>query len=319
VPAEPPTRLIIDCDTGVDDSLALLYLASRPDVELVAIGSVHGNVPTEVGAANTIHVLEVAGRADVPVAVGAARPMAQELETSEFVHGHDGLGGAAQAPQGRPTGETAVEQLVRLARAHPGELSLLAVGPFTNVGLALLIEPELPRLLRQVTVMGGAFDVPGNVTGRAEANIWHDPEAARLVFGAGWPLRAVGLDVTMRTLLRAPELDRLAATDTPVARFCTAVLDHYSTFYEKVLGERACALHDPLAALLALDPELATWEHLPVDVELRGELTRGDTVIDRRSAGAEEERPDTTRPAVDVAVAVDSATAVTRIMAGLVG
>jgi purine nucleosidase len=317
VPDDSPTRLIVDCDTGIDDSLALLFLASRPDVELVAIGSVHGNVPSHVGAANTIQVLEVAGRGDVPVAVGAARPMAQELETAEFVHGHDGLGGVAQPPRGRPTGETAVEQLVRLARAHPGELSLLAVGPFTNLALALLVEPELPQLLAQVTVMGGAFDAPGNVSPRAEANVWHDPEAARLAFGAGWPLRAVGLDITMETLLRTKELDRLAASDRPAARFCTAVLAHYTRFYEQRLGERASALHDPLAALLALEPELATWEHLPVDVELRGELTRGDTVVDRRIAADEGPGSPPSRPGVDVATAVDSATAVERIMTGL--
>jgi purine nucleosidase len=313
-----PVRLIVDCDTGVDDALALLYLARRPDVELVAIGSVHGNVPAEVGAANTLQVLELAGAGHVPVAVGARRPLAQDLDTAESVHGPDGLGGTARAPRGHVTDESAVEQLVRLVRANPGEISLLAVGPLTNLGLALLVEPDLPRLVRQVTIMGGAFSVPGNVTATAEANVWHDPEAARLVFGAGWAqgperLRAVGLDVTDRTLLRAPQLARLAESDRPVARFASSMLAWYVDFYERRLGERACAVHDGLAAALLLEPELATWDLRPVDVELRGELTRGTTIVDRRPQAGDSGG----RPPVAVATEVDDAGALERLMAAL--
>jgi purine nucleosidase len=312
VPAHP-VRLIVDCDPGVDDALALLYLAGHPEVTIEAVGSVHGNVPAALAARNALRILEVAGLEHVPVAIGAARPMAQPLATAEFVHGADGLGDTAQPePRGHPSRESAAEQLVRLARAQPGELSLLAIGPLTNVGLALLIEPELPNLLRQVVVMGGAFHVAGNVSALAEANFANDPEAAQLVLSAGWPLRAVGLDVTHQTLLRRAQLARLEKGGTDVARFAWAVLQFYLDVYERRVGERACPVHDGLAAVLLVDPGLATWERDVVDVELRGELTRGAAVVDRRWG---EEA--STRVPVDVAVGVDHGTAVARLLDAL--
>ncbi len=306
-----PNRVIVDCDTGVDDAIALLYLAGRPDVDLVAVGSVHGNVPSDVAARNTLRVLDVAGLDGVPVAVGAARPLAQELGTAEHVHGGDGLGGTSQPqPRRRVTDESAVEQLVRLARAHPGELSLLAVGPLTNIGIALIVEPRLPELLRSVTVMGGAFEVAGNVTGLAEANIFHDPEAAALVFGAGWPLQVVGLDVTLATLLGGEDLGRLESAGSDVARFAWSILQHYLDVYERLVGERACAVHDALAACLLLEPDLATWTRRPVDVELRGEHTRGATLIERRPA----REPAHGHPPIAVATGVDDRAAIGRLM-----
>jgi purine nucleosidase len=295
------TPLIVDCDTGIDDAVTLLYLAGRPDVEIVAVGSVHGNVPTTTAARNTLRVLEIAGLDGVPVAVGAPRPLAQDLDTAEFVHGADGLGDTAQpAPRRSVEAGSAVEQLVRLARARPGELSLLAIGPLTNLGLALLVEPELPQLLRQVVIMGGAFDVAGNVTPWAEANIAHDPEAAQLVMSAGWPLRVVSLDVTHRTLLEAPDLARVAAGEGEVARFTWAILQFYLDFYEQRFGHRACPVHDGLAAALLLEPELASWAERIVDVELRGERLRGATLADRRVLGEAPPERATVSVAVDV-------------------
>ncbi len=309
------TRVIVDCDTGIDDAVTLLYLAGRPDVEIVAVGVVHGNVPVTTGARNTLRVLEVAGLPEVPVAVGAARPLAQEVHTAEFVHGDDGLGNTNQPePSASVVEESAAEQLVRLARAHPGELSLLAIGPLTNLALALLIEPELPHLLAQVSVMGGAFSVPGNSGPLAEANIWHDPEAAELVLGAGWPLRLVALDVTHTTLLTAPDLARIDQSDASIPRFVSSILPFYLDVYERRMAERACPVHDGLAAALLLEPELARWEEWPVSVELRGELTRGATVIDRRPALGS---PAVTRPSVSVAVEVDRDRAVAGLLAAL--
>jgi purine nucleosidase len=310
------TRLIVDCDTGIDDAVTLLYLAGRPDVELVAVGAVHGNVPVATGARNTLRVLEVAGLADVPVAVGAPRPMAQDLLTAEFIHGDDGLGNSNQpAPQGKLAEESAVEQLVRLARANPGELTLLAIGPMTNLGVALLVEPELPRLLKEVVIMGGAFAEPGNVGPHAEANIWHDPEAADLVFAAGWPLKVVALDVTHQTLLEAPDLARLSASDAPIPRFVSEILPFYLDGYEGRMGHRACPVHDGLAAALMLEPDLATWEDWPVTVELRGGLTRGATIIDRRPVVPPDQV--VTRPPAQVAVTVDAPRAIAGLLAAL--
>jgi purine nucleosidase len=309
-----PTRVVLDCDPGIDDAFAILYLASRPDVTIEAVGTVHGNVAPATSARNALRILDVAGLPDVPVAVGAVRPMAQEPHTAEFVHGDDGLGNTSQPPPRRAvSGETAVEQLLRLARAHPGELSVLATAPLTNLGAALLVEPELPRLVRQVVVMGGAFAVAGNVSGRAEANIANDPEAAQLVLSAGWPLRIVGLDVTHEVLLGAPELARLAAGTGEAARFASSIVQFYVDFYESRTGVRACPIHDALAAALLVEPGLATWDPCVVDVELRGDLTRGATFVDRR--------PDADVPAgrspVDVAVAVDAGRAVAGLLAAL--
>lgn len=309
-------RILLDCDTGIDDALTLLYLASlikKGEVELVAVGTVHGNVAASTGALNTLRVLEVAGIDGVPVAAGAARPMAQEVHYARDWHGVDGLGDVGlPEPQARPVDAFAPEQIIRMARRYPGELTLLAIGPLTNLGIALLLEPALPELVREVVVMGGAFDHPGNVTGAAEANIWHDPEAAELVFAAGWPVLAVPLDATHPTALDGAWLDELAASDSEIARFATKVMAFYVTAYHRSLGRRGAVVHDALAAMLAVDPSLAEYAERPVRVELRGDLTRGATLWDlRRYADLDG------RPPVKVAVATDVATFQRRLLEAL--
>jgi purine nucleosidase len=289
--------VVVDCDTGVDDALALLYLIHRPQVDIVAAGCVHGNVPVAAVARNTLQVLALAGRADIPVAIGAARPLAQALHTSEAVHGGDGLGGAAREHEGTVAAGSAAEQLVALARRRPGELSLLATGPLTNLALALLLEPRLPHLVRQVVVMGGAFAVPGNITPHAESNIFHDPEAAALVMEAPWPLTVVGLDVTMATILDGHRLARLASSQSPRAQFSWQALQQYLDVYERRLGRRGCPVHDALAAAILVQPDLAVCDRVPVHVELEGRWTRGATLIDARPFPAVEPG----RPAVAVA------------------
>ncbi|GAB2817530.1 nucleoside hydrolase [Actinoallomurus bryophytorum] len=289
------TRILLDCDTGIDDALTLLYLASlvrSGEVDLVAVGTVHGNVAPEIGALNTLRVLERAGLHDVPVAVGAARPMAQEVAYAHDWHGTDGLGETGlPEPSGRPGDISAPEQIIRLARAHPGELSLLAVGPLTNLAIALLLEPALPGMFREVVVMGGAFEYGGNMTSHAEANVWHDPEAAELVFAAGWPVTLVPLDATHPTALDGEWLDRLAAAEGDVARFAARILEFYVTAYERSLGVRGAVIHDALAAMLTVDPSLGEYAERPVRVELRGDRTRGATLWDRRLYADEGGRP----------------------------
>ncbi|ACU36556.1 nucleoside hydrolase [Actinosynnema pretiosum subsp. pretiosum] len=295
-------RIVLDTDPGVDDALAILYLAAHLDeAELVAVGSVHGNVPAPQAALNALRVLELAGLGGVPVAVGARRPLAQPLYTSEFVHGLDGLGGRAGPPPSRlPVPVSAAEQLVALARANPGELTLIALGPLTNLALAVLLEPELPALLRSVTAMAGATAVPGNITPYAEANAWHDPEAAAIVLDAGFDLTLVGLEVTESARADADWLDRLAGLRTRRARYANAILAHYVEFYTRVIGRRTCTPHDPLTVAVALDPGLATHRELPLGVELTGTHTRGQIVADRRrittTAHIESTIDDTPRP-----------------------
>ncbi|MEW2359784.1 nucleoside hydrolase [Spirillospora sp. NPDC029432] len=314
------STVLFDCDTGIDDAITLLYLASlirTGEAELIGVGTVHGNVDARTGALNTLRVLELAGvqagTEGVPVAVGAARPMAQDVHYAVDWHGADGLGDTGlPEPAGRPVAESAAAQIVRLARSRPGEVTLLATGPLTNLGAALLLDPELPSLVREVVVMGGAFDHPGNITTHAEANIWHDPEAADLVFAADWPVVLVPLDATHPTAVDDRWLDALAAHDSDAARFATRIMEFYVTAYTPTLKRRGAVIHDALAAMLAVDPDVGTYVERPVRVELRGELTRGTTVWDARSLPAEDHR----RP-VRVAVGSDVGAFQDRLLAAV--
>lgn len=314
-PLESTSRpVFVDCDTGIDDALALWYLTSRPDVRIAGVGTVHGNIDPVSAARNSLVVLESGGAPDVPVAIGAARPVAQATHLATYVHGDDGLGNTDLAPPaGEPVPESAAGLLVRLARENAGALEVLAIGPLTNLALALLLEPELPRLVRRVMVMGGAIEAPGNVSALAEANIWHDPEAAALVLGAGLPLQLVTLDVTTKVLLGGDRLAALEAAQSDIARLASLVLQYYLGFYEQDLGVRACVLHDPLAAALLVDPTLGDSVPLPVRVELGAGLARGATVADRRA------RPDTSVASepIDVVRRVDGDAVADAVLASL--
>jgi purine nucleosidase len=281
-------ELILDMDIGVDDAIALMYLTTRPNIGIVAVGSVHGNTDAISAAENGLRVLELCGLGDVPVAIGATRPLLRPTVLGPEVHGDDGLGNVAAtalpAPSRRPVPESAAEQLVRLVRERPGELDLLATGPLTNLALALHLEPRLVELVGSVVIMGGAANAVGNMNAVAEANIWKDPEAARIVFEASWPITMVGLDVTMRTILDESAIARIADSDTPKARLTTAILHHYLDFYQSILGyeRRICPLHDPLAAGITADPTLVRRSlHADVVVDC-GEDARGLTIVDQR-------------------------------------
>jgi purine nucleosidase len=244
--------LYLDCDTGVDDSFALAMLLATPGVEIAGIGTVSGNTSAEQAATNTLALLHLAGRDDVPVAVGARDPLAGVyVGGAEVVHGDNGVGGVAlpAAPRS-PVAESAVDLLLRLAREHAGELHVLATGPVTNLALALRAEPGLPERIASVTVMGGAVRVPGNVTGYAEANIHNDPEAAAAVLSTSWPVTLVPLDVTLRHRFDESDRARLRA-GTPLQRALGDMLTGYFDWYEPLLGARQSPLHDPLAAGVA--------------------------------------------------------------------
>jgi purine nucleosidase len=242
--------LYLDCDTGVDDSLAIGVLLATPGVQLAGIGTVSGNTTAVQAATNTLGVLALAGHDDIPVAVGEHHPMAGAFAGgAAHVHGDNGIGGVDLPPSARgPIDARASDLLVELARARPGELEILAIGPLTNLARALLTEPRLPDLVAGVTVMGGAVRVPGNVTGHAEANIAGDPEAAAAVFGARWPVTLVPLDVTMRHRFDEADQQRLRAGGTPLRAALADMLTGYLDYYEPVLGIRETPLHDPLAA-----------------------------------------------------------------------
>jgi len=306
--------IILDVDTGIDDAMALLYACASPEVDLVAVTCVSGNVEARQVAQNTRAVLELVGRTDVEVALGREIPLVRPLMTSPETHGPRGIGHADLPAASRPVSRRhAADLIIEEARKHPGELTLVAVGPQTNIAVALEREPALPQLLRRFVFMGGAFRAPGNTTPVSEWNVAVDPHAAKAVAdafgteafrasGRSRPL-ALGLDVTEQAILRPADLDRLYARaggrpeSNPVLRFIADALRFYIEFHETFDGFRGAHLHDPLALAAAMDPTLVTTEPVTVDVELAGSLTGGQTVADWRHHWG---RP----PNMDVAVAV---------------
>jgi purine nucleosidase len=286
--------IVMDVDTGVDDAIALMLAVSEPDVELVAVTCCAGNVEAPQAAVNTLAVLELCGAGGVEVAVGSREPLVVPLRTATS-HGPRGLGHAEPPPpRGGVSGRYGPELIAALARKHEGELVLVATGPLTNVALALRREPELPRLVRRLAVMGGSFDHPGNTTPAAEFNVWVDPEAAAAVFRAfsaalQRPL-VVGLNVTDDAQLAPDDLVRLGGG--AVAEFVAAALA--VKFEDKGFAR----MHDPLALGLALHGDLGSTRAGTVDVELAGTLTRAMTVVDWHGLWG---RP----PNADVAVGAD--------------
>ena len=306
-----PDRLFVDVDTGIDDALALLYACAGTQTLLVGVSTVVGNVSLANATRNTRAVLALAGRTDVPVHPGAAMPLAPEPNDARAVHGATGLGYASLPDPVEPVGLAhGVDALVAAAHAHAGRLILVATGPLTNVALAAMREPELPRLVKRFVIMGGAYLGHGNVTPSAEFNIWHDPEAARIVFRAfgspgGAPVIAVGLDVTRKTTIDADDLGALAARcgENPRAlalmRFVEDSARYYFERMERQTGRRFLIMHDPLALAVALDPSLIETRRAYVDVETAGRLTTGATVADWDNRWG--------RPAnTEIAVAVDA-------------
>ena len=286
--------ILIDVDTGIDDALALLYACAHSEVEIRGVSTVVGNVSVDAATRNTRAVLALAGRRDIPVWRGSATPLSQAASDASEVHGKSGLGYAELPEPGAPHHDQhAVDAIISEARAHSRRLTLVAVGPLTNIALAVMHEPELPRLVRRFVIMGGAFSEPGNVTPSAEFNIWHDPEAARIVFRAfggigGAPVIAIGLDVTRKTTFDASDLSAFAARvhgkprAPALTRFIEDASRHYFDLMEKWHGNRFLTLHDPLAVAVALDPTLVETRKAAVDVETSGRLTIGATVADWR-------------------------------------
>lgn len=292
----PASRMpvVIDVDTGIDDALGLLYACAQSQIEILGVSTVAGNVDLEMATRNTRAVLILAGQSATPVWPGAAGPLLREAEDARAVHGQFGLGDAS-LPEPPPTAPAshAVDQIIAAARAHKGALVLVATGPLTNIAAAIGREPALPRMLKRLVLMGGAYAESGNVTATAEFNIWHDPEAARIVFRAfgapgAAPLVAIGLDVTRRTRLLPGHLEELArrcagAPGAPtLLRFLEDATRHYFDFIEKREGARFFIMHDPLAIAASIDPSLVDTTPVAVDVETGGRLTAGMTVADWR-------------------------------------
>jgi len=267
------TRIIIDCDPGHDDALAIMLALASPEVELLGVTTTHGNQTLEKTTANALRVLEFLGRGDVPVAAGADRPLKRELYTAEYVHGETGLDGPDLPPaQGSPIAQHPVEFLVE--HAQPGVV-LVPTGPLTNVALAL----EAGAKPERIVLMGGAIG-EGNVTPAAEFNIWADPEAAERVFESGFDVTMVGLDVTHQALFTAEHVARVREAGR-VGRMVAELFEFYGIFHRETYGWPGSPVHDAVAVAHVIRPDLLETVHCGVKVDTGGELSRGRTNVDR--------------------------------------
>ena len=278
----PATRVIIDADPGTDDALAILLALNSPELSVEAVTVVAGNVTEPQGLENALKLVSLAGRPDVPVAAGARKPLAQALVTAES-HGSDGLGNVGLAPaRCRPDSRFGPDLVVELVHKYPHEVTLVTLGPLTNIALALSRDPSIAGLVKEVVLMGGAIS-GGNVDAVAEFNVYVDPEAAQVVFQGGWPLTMVGLEIGRKALFAREHLAELRKAHGPQSDFAAGVLE-----YRVGLGERdglaGATLYDPTAMAAVIDRTLITTQLLHVDVELRGELTRAETVANRQNA-----------------------------------
>lgn len=287
-PAVPPSRsgpfrVIIDTDPGYDDAFALLFAMRSPELKIEAITPVAGNVPLDLTLPNALRMVEVAGRTDIPVARGASGPLMRKLITAAYAHGENGLAGVVfPEPTTRPVEQPAAELIYQIASRHPGEVSIITIGPLTNVATALLAYPRLSKMVAEIVLMGGSLS-GGNVTPAAEFNLYVDPEAASIVFSSGIPLTMVGLDVTRKAILTEEHVKTLEAGAGPVSRAAARI--------GRTLLERARrggwtdgpAMHDPLAVATFLDKSVVQLEPYFVAVETAGQFTAGETVGYRRA------------------------------------
>jgi purine nucleosidase len=274
------TKVIVDCDPGHDDALAILLAHGSPEIELVAITTVAGNQTLDKTSLNARRICTVAGIAGVPVAAGCDRPLVRELVTAAHVHGASGLDGFRfEEPAVPLAGVHAVDLLIDLVMAAPGEITLVPTAPLTNVAVALRKEPRIRGRVRELVLMGGSY-TRGNQTPAAEFNVAVDPEAAAIVFEAGWPLTMVGLDLTHQARLTPEIRARIRRVDTPLAGVVTALLDFYAAAHARLGQTPDPPLHDPCAVARVISPQLVECAEAFVTVETQGRWTSGMTVTD---------------------------------------
>jgi inosine-uridine nucleoside N-ribohydrolase len=275
-----PRRVIIDTDPGTDDAMAIILALNSPEFKVEALTVVPGNVDGRQGLENALKIVSLAGRCDVTVAGGAQHPLNQKLITAQFWHGKNGLADVELPPSKcKADPRFGPDLIIEMVHKYPHEITLIPVGPLTNIALAVSKDPSIAGLVKDIVIMGGSIG-GGNVNGAAEANIYNDPEAAQIVFNAGWMVTMVGSDVGERTLITRKYLAQLQSSHGPQSDFIAKIADFYLTRSEKS-GYSGAAMYDPLAVGIALDPTLGTLKEMHVDVETKGEFTRGETVANR--------------------------------------
>ena len=296
-------KIIIDTDPGIDDAMAIFFAFQSPNIEVLGLTTIFGNVAIEVSARNALWLCELADK-NIPVTQGCAAPWWGKMPTyAHFVHGDDGLGNTATAePKGKLDPRHSAQFIVDMAHQHPDEVTLVAIGPLTNLALALHLDPTIAGKIKQVILMGGAVRCAGNVSPVAEANIWNDAYAAQKVFSASWPVTMIGLDITDTLRFNQAFLDQLQQANQVLGGFVNQAAQFYMDFYSAGQHQRECRFHDVTTLAYLLHPEWFTCERGKLQVST-DELTLGQTVFCPQGKGLSE--PWTSGPYHKVALAVD--------------
>nr|AFK46096.1 unknown [Medicago truncatula] len=311
-----PKKIIIDTDPGIDDAMAIFLALRSPEVQVIGLTTIYGNVYTTLATRNALHLLEVAGRTDIPVAEGSHVTLTKgtKLRIADFVHGADGLGNQNfPPPNGKPIEESAASFLVNQAKANPGKITVEALGPLTNIALAIQMDPEFAKNIGQIVLLGGSFAVNGNVNPAAEANIFGDPDAADVVFTSGADILAVGINVTHQVVLSGSDREKLASSKGKFAQYLTQILEVYFSYHHDAYNTKGVYLHDPTTLLAAVDPSLVTCTEGSVRVQTSG-ITRGLTVLYNKQKRFGETTEWCNMPTVKVAVTVDAPRVVKLVM-----
>lgn len=272
-------KIVIDTDPGIDDAMAIFYALASPELEVVGLTTIFGNVETELATTNALRLLEIAGRSDIPVAHGADKPLAMPYRGAvAFVHGSDGQGDVfLPPPTTAPVDADAADFLIRAAMESPGEITLVPLGPLTNVALAMQREPQFTSNLAEIVLMGGSAFGGGNASPAAEANILNDPEAADIVFGAECPIVMAGLDVTEQTVMTTDDLAQIDTFDNDRARHLAAIVPYYANFYLERHEFHGIFVHDSSTISYLLAPEHYSWVEYPIRVDCGNSFCRGKT------------------------------------------
>jgi purine nucleosidase len=276
-----PKRILFDTDPGIDDACAILLALASPELSLEGLSIVHGNCSLEQGTTNALSVLELANAGHIPVAKGCELPLVQPSLLAPETHGNTGLGYAQlPSPRTKPIVQHGIDFLIEKIMGSPGEITLVAIGPLTNIALAIRQEPRIVQAVREVIVMGGAIRYEGNTTALAEFNTYVDPHAAHFVYHSGMPLTLVPLDVTYQCVLTKADVQRMRQVDSPITKFVEDATRFYMEFHDEFQSIDGCVINDPLALALTFVPELCTYLELPVDVDLSGGISMGKTIGD---------------------------------------
>jgi purine nucleosidase len=278
-------KVILDTDPGIDDALAFILLKAMPEIELQAITVTHGNTSVEKCTTNALKLVELLGMQDIPVAIGADQPLVKALSVAEETHGDTGLGHAILPPPVVTTvQDNAANLIIKIVNANPGEITILCIGPVTNLALALLKEPSLRKKIKNVVSMAGAIHYPGNATPSSEYNVFCDPESFDILLRSGIDLTLVPLDVTYQCIFTKDHLARLKGARADIENFIDRSTAFYMEFHAEYQGIQGCAINDPLAAAILVTPELVSFRDYYVDIELHGEFTTAKLSADHFGA-----------------------------------